>query len=82
MNAFRRRAERYRIDKQVEIVARKNKSGNIKPMSQQKLIDIISRNWNDVPEKIVKKSFKLTGSYGIEHHSFLSHQPILKLRFR
>lgn len=34
MNSFKRRAERHRVDVQIEMVSKINKSGNIKPMNR------------------------------------------------
>ena len=74
INAFKRRAEKYRIDLQIEMVHRVNKVGNIKSMSRQAIIDIVSKSWDEVSNDIIKTSFQLTGSYGCKSNGFLNHK--------
>ena len=74
MNAFRRREENHLIDSQVDMLNDRNKSGNINPMNRQQLINIVSKSWDEVDERIIKKSFELAGLYGLDHHELMKHQ--------
>lgn len=74
MNAFKRRSEKHRIDRQLDMISKRSKNGNIKPMTRQALINIVSKSWEGVPKSIIRKSFELTGIYESDHPSFLNHQ--------
>ena len=78
MNSFKSRAEKYRIDTQMEMVSNRNSKGSIKPVSRQKLIDIVSMAWEEVHKEVIVKGLETTGIYGDEHASFLSHQKSIK----
>lgn len=82
MSCFKRRSEKHRIDMQLEMISNRSKNGNIKPMTRQALISIISKSWKEVPKEMVRKSFELTGVYDSDHPSFMSHQPQLKAYLR
>ena len=43
----------------VEQVEKRNKSGNIKPLTRQQLINIVSNSWSEVPKEIVIKGLSL-----------------------
>ena len=58
----------------VEQVEKRNKSGNIKPLTRQQLINIVSNSWSEVPKEIVIKGFELTGGDGEDHLAFMRHQ--------
>ena len=67
MNSFKKCAENYRIQAQVDQVAKKTTRRNITPMDRQTIINIVSRAWKDVKKETILKSFSLAGLYGRNH---------------
>ena len=63
------------------MVHRVNKVGNIKSMSRQAIIDIVSKSWDEVSNDIIKNSFQLTGSYGYKRNGFLNYQLSFKRNY-
>jgi hypothetical protein len=50
------------------------RTGNLKVLSWQQLTDIGSRRWNNVNQETFVRAFELTGTNGVAHLNFLSHQ--------
>ena len=63
------------------MVGKRLKSKNIKPINRQKLIEIVSNGWRDVPDEIIRKSFELAGVLGEFNNLFLNHHPEFKKRY-
>ena len=56
---LKRTCKKYGVYAMVEQVEKRNKSGNIKPLTRQQLINIVSNSWSEVPKEIVIKGLSL-----------------------
>ncbi|CAG9323941.1 unnamed protein product [Blepharisma stoltei] len=77
---FKSKTTDFRIKFQTEQIERRSKrTGNLKALDRQQLINIASKAWDAaVSPQLVRKSFELTGSYGVNHPKIFSHQVNMK----
>ncbi|CAG9330888.1 unnamed protein product [Blepharisma stoltei] len=76
---FKRKTTQFRVEYETEEVERRSqRSGNIKALDRQQMINLASKAWEEVHPDIIITGFQLTGSYGVDHPKFLRHRSMLK----
>lgn len=70
--SFKRKYEPFRIDSQLDKVAKKSNDGSIKPLNRQNNFDIVSKGL--MVESAISKSFDLCGVNGVYNPNFMRHE--------